>query len=598
MLESRRSNALEIGPDQADPAAGPATLLFAPLVGDERLLGYVEILQRGDLPPQLRSGQLQLLDRICRLQKAAPATAGQKPAQDAAAGNGIEAAPRAVTQLASRPDWPAVMESLQHVRRSRRLSDVAGAIANECRLLFDADRVSVAVPYGGCSRVIAVSGQDRVSRRANVIQAMERITELVVATKDPFLFDGGLEEIPPQLEEPLAKFTELGGARMVLIAPLLVPPGVAESASAPALPSDRSRTPQLAGALIIEQMRQSEPQPKLKAHLDLIREPLALELHHARAYDAIWLLPVWTAIGRWRSALRGRRLAWTLIVAGLLTGVTAAMFLVPWNYRVDATGKLMPVVQRDVFAPWDGQVTELLVRGGERIAAGQPLVRLRNDDLAADLARTRGELAEKRKLVVALFAQLDDSERKADRTEETRLRGKVAETQIEVEGLSERLALLTERIDRLTVRSPIAGVVTTFRVEQLLNNRPVQRGDVLVQVMDDNGEWHLELDVPEQRLGHILAAQQNAEPNLPITFRLLTRPEATYQATVSSVGTRAVTSEERGSVVELRAALKTGQVDQPAIGAQVRARIDCGKKPLGYCLFGDVIEFVQNYLWW
>ena len=33
------------------------------------------------------------------------------------------------------------------------------------------------------------------------------------------------------------------------------------------------------------------------------------------------------------------------------------------------------------------------------------------------------------------------------------------------------------------------------------------------------------------------------------------------------------------------------------IGADVRAKINCGKQMLGYVLFGDVVEFIQNRLW-
>ena len=33
------------------------------------------------------------------------------------------------------------------------------------------------------------------------------------------------------------------------------------------------------------------------------------------------------------------------------------------------------------------------------------------------------------------------------------------------------------------------------------------------------------------------------------------------------------------------------------IGAEVRSKISCGKRSLGYVLFGDVIEFVRQRLW-
>ncbi len=599
VLTTHRANALDIEASPDDAELGPSSLLMAAIVLENHLLGAVEIVQRAPLPPQQRMGQLQFLQQSCQWHALTTEPANGQPANSTSAAPQLPA-PIPEEQAADRlpaksADWPAAMRCIQHIQRNRRLKDVAEATVNETRLLFNADRVSIGVPSGRRIKIIAVSGQDRVQTRSNLVQAMAKMARLVAATKEPFRFDGETTDIPPSLERPLAMLTQLSGARMVLIVPLLEPrrTGDAEEWNA-----RQKKSRSLQGVLIIEQMRQSQPQPELVAHFDLVREQLATAITHARQYESIFLLPLWTALGRAWSALRGRRLAWTLLIAGLLVGVTTAMFQIPWPYRVEAQGQLMPVVQRDVFAPSDGQVVELLVRGGDRVSSGQLLLNLRNDDLSSELARLRGELGEKRKLVVALLAQIDDAERTAQREEATRLFGKVAEAKVEVEGLTERVAILNDRIDRLTVRAPISGVVTTFQAEQLLFNRPVQRGDVLLQVMDDRGDWQLELDLPEQRLGHLLAAQAHSAPDLPVTFRLLTHPEESHRAKLASVGTRTATSEERGSVVELRAALNSGDIDHPSIGAKVRARIDCGEKPLGYCLFGDVLEFVQKYLWW
>jgi hypothetical protein len=79
---------------------------------------------------------------------------------------------------------------------------------------------------------------------------------------------------------------------------------------------------------------------------------------------------------------------------------------------------------------------------------------------------------------------------------------------------------------------------------------------------------------------------------------LLTSPELSYQATLDYLATRTVTAEEKGSVIEARATLDKSKLPLRTIGADVRARIGCGKSYLGDVLFGDVIEFVQKYLWW
>ena len=226
------------------------------------------------------------------------------------------------------------------------------------------------------------------------------------------------------------------------------------------------------------------------------------------------------------------------------------------------------------------------------------MVRLRNDELQQEFVALRNEAVEKSRLIGSLDAEYTAVSKTADRVTQTQLQGKIAETRLEVKGLTERLRLLDERLSRLIVRSPIAGVVTTFQAEQLLQNRPVGRGEVLLQVMDDRGDWRLELEVQEHRLGHVQRAQETVPGPRDVEFSLLTQPERTYNGQTTAVATRTVTSTERGTVVEMFADLDQQSLPQRTIGAEVRARIDCGKKPLGYVLFGDVWEFVLRYLWW
>jgi hypothetical protein len=157
-----------------------------------------------------------------------------------------------------------------------------------------------------------------------------------------------------------------------------------------------------------------------------------------------------------------------------------------------------------------------------------------------------------------------------------------------------------ERYKHLKVYSPIDGVLATFQVEQKLLNRPVRRGETLLEVMDDQGQWRLELEVEEHRLGHIFEGEKKLHTqNLPVEYVLATRPEDTYTGTVSAIATRADVAAEKGSIVEVYTKIDAADLppDRRRIGADVRAKINCGKSCLGYVLFGDVIEFVQKH-WW
>ena len=174
------------------------------------------------------------------------------------------------------------------------------------------------------------------------------------------------------------------------------------------------------------------------------------------------------------------------------------------------------------------------------------------------------------------------------------------QTQEEMASLAEQIAIIEERLASLSVKAPISGVIATFQLEQLLLNRPVRRGEVLLEIKHDDGEWQLELDVEEKRMGHFLDAVKanNNDMALPVEFVLATDSESKFEGKVSRVSTRANSSQEAGSVVMVFCEFQKDQLPrQPRIGAEVRAKINCGEKSLGYVLFGDVVEFVQKYFW-
>ncbi|WP_010586562.1 HlyD family efflux transporter periplasmic adaptor subunit [Schlesneria paludicola] len=631
---------------------GHATLFVVPLLIPNASPGVILVGERPNLPQQQRLGVMRHIDMRCRelarqFARAAtpPADLGFEPDSPDAPSSAspptldltevptLEALlpeaqpdlgrvalaaepslsmphqPTAASQIALAsavaPSSPragmnsrAVLDFLLSIQRSLDLNEVANVAVNDGRILFGVDRVSLALNRGRMAVIKAVSGQESVHPRGNLIRTLRTLTRKVISAGEPFRYDGTLNAVPKELEEPLAEFIQESGARFLLIVPLLQPERLVKPDEASESARSTQRPRKTIGALIIERMSSSEPTPELKSTLDSVTDHIAAATFNARSHSSIFLLPLWRTLGGFFEWLRGRRLAIAIVSLIALAGAGAAMVLVPWEYRVDAKGQLMPIIQREVFAPWDGIVMELLVGDDERVVEGQPLLQLRNDELEAEIVKTKSEVEEKQKFLITLKAQYDDADKNNKTEEKLRMKGKSVETQVELEGARLQYEILKKRRDRLTVRAPIAGVVTTFQLKQLLQNRPVKRGDVLLEVMDETGDWQLELEIAEHRVGRILKAQQVLSPNLDIEYRLLTSPEQSYEAKLKSLSTRTVTAESDGSVLEARAALDTSKLPACTIGAQVRARIGCGQSYLGDVLFGDVIEFIQKYCWW
>src|SRR5690606_4005403 len=196
---------------------------------------------------------------------------------------------------------------------------------------------------------------------------------------EPVVYRGTIEGLPPQLEKPLADFLQESRSRMALFLPLLsTPPLPRKEDKNPNDPRTKEPPRKTIGVLVVEQFSESRPLPVLRQQAELVSEHVAAALHNAETYRSIFLLWLWRALGRLFGWFRGRNLWIALAVLLGLSAVGATLAYVPWAYRVEGEGKLMPVDQREIFAPWDGDVVEVLVASNQQVQAGDPLVQLKS----------------------------------------------------------------------------------------------------------------------------------------------------------------------------------------------------------------------------
>lgn len=600
------------------PAA--ATLLFVPFFDGKRPVGAIELIVRPETTPETRHGLLDFVEQLCGLASRALSQAeaartnggGPKPATGVAVA--APAAAKASEPASSLGDlpanavaspaaaanssfWQGLEQFLLVLERAETVSEIASTAAADARLMLDADRLSVVVKRGAATNVEAVSGQKTVNHKGDLIRSLVELSKVVLPTGEPLDFSSRNATFPPSVEEKLTAFLEKANARRLLIVPLF--------ANERPEPPDETRKDKVKekprrviGGLVVEQMREEAGADLISDRTLLLADHVGAALSNGLLREQVFLLPLWIRIGRAWEWFHGRRAKKAGLFLAAAVFVLLLMLFVPWEYRVEGEGKLMPSVQQRVFAPWDGDVVELKVHGGEHVAVGDPLMQLRNNELHSQRVTAETQLLEKRQLERSIQSRLDTLGAAA-RDERIKLEGQLEQTRAEMIGLYEQVKILGEREEALSVRAPRAGVVATFQVEQLLKNRPVRRGEALLEVMDDGGPWRLELRIPEHRLGHILRARETLQnPDLPVTFVLATNPEKTWNGTLEEVATRADSTEQQERVVEAFVKLPDGTPLSRRIGADVRCRIHCGKRSLAYVLFGDVLEFLQRRFWW
>lgn len=584
---------VSVGPDDgtADARATgnptPCLLLLGLLTVDGQRQGLVEIFQRPRGGPVTQRGYLRFLVQMCDV-----------------AGDYLKT--RRLRELREHQAWWEGLEQFLHaIHRRLDLQATAYAIANEGRRLLGVDRVSVVVRRHERVQVLAVSGLDTIDNRAGEVARMAALVSTVLATGEPLwspppeaapaVAAEGRQPLPP-VAEALQPYLDASHARHVVVLPLRPPAdtGEAESAADPAAP---------VGALVVEQFLEVRRPGDWPARVECVARHTAVALRQAREHESLFLLPLWRWLGSLRTVLAtGGHRVLTLTALGAL--VLCGLAFLPGELEIAATGRLQPVVRQEIFASIAGTVEEVLVEHGQAVQANQVLARLRNTDLALELADLLGRKTTVQEQLLAVQRSL----LKADQLpaeERNRLAGSQAELKQAVASLDRQLELCRRKEQQLLVRTPRRGLVASWHVRQELLQRPVQMGQRLMSIIDPDGAWELELEVPERDVGHVLAArprptgESQSRPGLPVVFQLHTHPGRSFTARVVEIERTTERAAPAGTVVYVRAAVDKRQL--PDLGGQVTAdaRLGCGKRPLGYVWLRDVIETVQlKVLFW
>ena len=191
-----------------------------------------------------------------------------------------------------------------------------------------------------------------------------------------------------------------------------------------------------------------------------------------------------------------------------LAGLVLMMFL-PWTLTTMGTFVVRPAASSTVSAPDSGVVAQVLVSEGARVEAGAPVVRLVDRVLERELlaaARTVDSLATAETAAhVAAHPAV------------------AARLGLDRQSATARLAALDRRLQQLTVRAVIAGVVVTPRPEDLVGRR-VSPGDSLLAIANlDSVEARVSLGgggATRARPGQVVHLVSYADVSAPWTGQL------------------------------------------------------------------------------
>jgi multidrug resistance efflux pump len=329
-----------------------------------------------------------------------------------------------------------------------------------------------------------------------------------------------------------------------------------------------------------------------------------------------------------------------------LAGLALLVVLVRMELKVVGEFVVSPAHNHDVRAEVAGIIDAVLVKEGDRVETGAPLVRLSERDLRAEReqvaaeivaerarhrllvagsrpeeiavaksavgkARERlkygeGELARESTLharQLASLRELDEAREavavreKELEASESRLRlllagsrrEEIEAVEAELARLDARARHLDDELARVVLVSPIAGVVTTPKLEERIGEY-VRRGDLVLEVHALETVT-VEIAVPEQQISEVAVGQ-------PVELKARAFPGRIFESRVTSIAPVVTKPEqdhaERSVTVTTRLENRDGLLKPQMTGT---AKIRCGERRMLELLTRRLTSYLRVEFW-
>ncbi|MFM9963475.1 MAG: HlyD family efflux transporter periplasmic adaptor subunit [Planctomycetaceae bacterium] len=464
-------------------------------------------------------------------------------------------------------DHVAALCQMIHGTLDRRR--IALDLANEGASALRVDRVSVLLADESGFKLEAATSVNEINRRANASRAIEQLVFEVRRQGASLPWTTADEP-----SDATKAYLQESGASRVRVEPLGPQHGSWDGAL---------------GAVVLESFSNSPLNPDFDGVAEVCRHA-ATALANAVAHES--------------QGLRGRLLSWPALapsrrvrtIAMSIVGVLLALVIIPADFELESHGQVQPKRRQHIYAPADGVIREVFVDNAAAVEEGATLAVMRNPDLELEEQRIRGEIATSNARIAAIRATRVDHDRRPTATSPGQLAAEEEELKKTLESLGRQLEIVNRRVAELTLRSPIAGQVVRWDLIRSLESRPVRQGQLLMQVVDPTGSWQLELRIPDRHVRHVLAAQAATKESNRLSVRFLFRmsPNTTYSATLDDVHLATDLDQEGELSTLAKVTVNPKHIPDLRPGSSVIAKIDCGRRSIGYVWLRELLEFLQT----
>ena len=175
------------------------TFIVAPLIVDKQVVGLLEVLMDPNRRAAQQKSTLRFVGDLCDL-----------------AGNYLKN--RQMRQMMSQQRLWNQLEGFTHqIHGSLDLKETAYSVVNDGKRLVGCDRLSVALKLAGRTMVEAVSGQEIVEQRSNLVRDLTKLCKVVIRSGEDLVYTGNTEGFAPDIRDALEIYVDESGSKVVVV---------------------------------------------------------------------------------------------------------------------------------------------------------------------------------------------------------------------------------------------------------------------------------------------------------------------------------------------------------------------------------------------
>jgi len=456
------------------------------------------------------------------------------------------------------------VDILARVLSETDYQSAAVRLVTELAVLFNCDRVSLGEFKNNKSRLKHLSHSTQFGKRMNLVQSIEQVMDECLDQNQSICYplsvlaiQADSEDDVPAIDSVITlahrRLSEQQGDACVLSIPLYL--------------SGSNK-----GALVLEgnpDVPFSDSQAGLCQSIASLVMPA---LEDKRLNDRALLLKVFSSSKRQLGRLFGSGyLGRKLLLLGLI-GLSYFLYTATGTYRLSADARLESAIQRAIVSPYDGYIQAAQARAGDRVQAGDVLVRLDNRDMHLERLKW---LSEKSKL-----------NRQYQEAIATHDRAKINIINAQQGQVAAQLELVSSRLNRAELKAPYNGLIVSGDLSQRLGSA-VNKGEVLLKVSPDN-DYRISLLIKESRIADLSIGQRGS-------LYLSALPEVAFDFALSKI--TPLTETRDGTSFYIAEGEFTEQFDQLQPGMEGIGKISIDERKLVEIWSREGMEWLRLQIW-